>query len=885
MKTGIKQAGRLVGGAIALWLVAATAMSAPAATPREKSSSDWNMKGWKLAIHDDNYREEAKIFGKEAFQDKEGLFQIKSVHLETYGFDPAGTTQTTNLIIEAATCQWDLESRVAHSPDSITAFTADGKFRTTGKGFQWSQHSGLLIITNGVRTTLIPPPPAAKENAPSAGAQEPITITSLELILDLVGMYDVQAFVIGGLSELPAEGVGLAVVGRNTKGEAHIRIFDGTGKRVVDAPDSSFPGKAEETAKLRAELAPLGGGKPLSAEATRKIRAAASVITGHALRGVGRFAQYRRVVDVRHPSGASLKSFELIVSFRETGAEGLGPSEVIAGGNVLIEGDFQGETVSVRGEKAIYTVSPATITLPDNPTIETGANRLTGQTASINLEDQENLILSVDGMVRMEAISPAPVAAGAGKPDVKTVIQAESLKFAQQADSVVFERSVTVERSDGVKLKSEWLSAAVDAANDRVGRIEAKRNVMIEMIGETGKAVATSGSAIIDEAAGLVVLRKEGGAQPEILQGENLLRGDDIELNIGNLEDLRMKATGNTHLKAVKLGDDFNTPVELQADKFSYGGKILLAEGNAELAFALPGKDKNAPAVPLNARAQSIIVDQKLGTATLDTAVRIVDAEGLELTCNHLVVDIPKPDAEVAELTDLTATGAVVMTTVKDGRTSRAMGEKAVYSAASGDLVLTGNCQLEYDGNQIFGDRIVTKLDRQGEAQLRAEGHARMEFAVESQGERKRFQATADQIVFDEKTGAAQLAGNAHIKNDAGLDIRCNRVDVEMPKDAGKPGEKPGEIPSFVASGAVIARIPHESRIFDVRCDRAVYAAVEDALELRGNITGETPEGEIQGTRFKYHFTAKRSTAKVGRFEIDVDNAMKTFKNRKNPAP
>lgn len=485
----------------------------------------------------------------------------------------------------------------------------------------------------------------------------------------------------------------------------------------------------------------------------------------------------------------------------------------------------------------------------------------------------------------MAGSSPAPAAAGAGKPDVTTVIQAESLRFAQQADSVVFERSVTVERSDGVTMKSEWLSAAVDAENDRVGRIEARRDVTIEMTGETGTAVAKSGSAVIDEATGLVVLRKDGGAQPEILQGENLLRGDEIELNIGNPEDLRMKAAGNTHLKALKLGEDFNTPVELKADKFSYGGKILLAEGGAELAFALPGKSKDAPAIPLNARAKTIIVDQKLGTATLDTAVRIVDSEGLELTCKHLVVDIPKPDAEVAELTDLTATGDVVMTTVKDGRTSRAKGQKAVYSAANGDLILTGDCQLEYDGNQIFGDRIVTKLDRRGGARLRAEGHARMELAVVSPGEQKRFQATADQIVFDEKTGTAQLAGNARIKNDAGLDIRCDRVDADMPKTAGKPGEKPEEIPGFVASGSVIARIPHESRIFDVRCDRAVYAAHEDALELQGNIVGETLEGEIQGTRFKYRFAGKHSTAKVDRFEVSVGKVMESIKKQKKPAP
>lgn len=354
MKMEIKQSGGL-NWSVALALMAvliATSMpmSLPAAESKTKTKSGVNLKGWKLAVVDDNYREEAKLFGKEAFQKEEGVFQIETVHLETYDFDQTGITQRTNLIIEAATCQWDLETRVAHSPDSITAFTADGKFKTTGKGFQWSQHTGLLIITNGVRTTLIPPP-ATKENLPAApGAEEPITITALELILDLVGMYDVRAMAIEDPSELPAEGVGLAVVGRNAKGEAHIRIFDDAGKRVVDAADASFPDKAQETAKLRSELAALGGGMPLTAETTRGIRAAASAITGHTLRGAGRFAQYRRVVDVRHPSGAGLKSFELTISFMEAGAEGLGVSEVVAGGNVLIEGEFQEETVSVRGE-------------------------------------------------------------------------------------------------------------------------------------------------------------------------------------------------------------------------------------------------------------------------------------------------------------------------------------------------------------------------------------------------------------------------------------------------------------------------------------------------------------------------------------------------------
>jgi lipopolysaccharide export system protein LptA len=877
-----RQMRRLVWGVATTLVVSMTLWGAAYAQPKAKSATDFRIKGWKLPIYDEERREEAKIFGEDGFQVEEGIYQIQTVHLETYEWSPDGTAQRTNLIIEAATCRWNLETRLAYSPDTITARTADGKFKTTGKGFQWSQYTGLLIITNGVRTTLIPPPTKEGE-ALSSAAQEPITITSLELLLDFVGLFEVRVIEIDQLGQLPTEGVGLVAVGKLSTGGAHIRVFDADGKRVVDGPDSEFSNQADDIAKLRKYLAQRSGGQPQSAEWKHSVRTSVAAATGHTLRGAGRFARYRRVVDVRHPSGAGLKSFDLNVSFEESdenrleGKEALGVSEVIASGNVLIEGEFQEESVAVRGEKAIYSLSSASIRLPDNPTIQSGSNRLTGEVAIIDFADPENRILSVDGKVRMEAASPAPAAGGADKPDIKTVIQAESLEFAQKADSVVFAGSVTVERSDGVTLKSDWLSAVVDAENDRVGRIEARRNVVVEMTGAEGTAVAKSGSAIVDEANGLVILGKGDGAQPEIVQGGNVLRGDSIELDMKDLEDLRMKAIGNTHLIAVKLGEDFTTPVELKAAKFSYEGKILLAEGGAELKFSLPNEKSTKESRPLTARAEAIVVDQKLGIATLDKAVRIVDSEGVELTCRHLVVDLPELDAELTKLTDLTATGEVVMTTVKNGRTSRAKGDKAVYLAASGDLVLTGNCLLEVDGNQIFGDRIVSKLEREGEASLRAEGNARMEFAVVSKGEKKLFQATADAIVLDQESGTAQLLGNVQIENDAGLYIRCGKVDLEIPENPGESSEKP----SFVASENVIARIPHESRIYDVKCDSAEYVSAEDSLELLGNIQGETPEGKIEATRFKYRFGSRSAKGKVGSFKVSLGKVMKNIEKEK----
>ena len=124
--------------------------------------------------------------------------------------------------------------------------------------------------------------------------------------------------------------------------------------------------------------------------------------------------------------------------------------------------------------------------------------------------------------------------------------------------------------------------------------------------------------------------------------------------------------------------------------------------------------------------------------------------------------------------------------------------------------------------------------------------------------------------------------GNVRIKNDAGLDIRCGRVDLEIPEDAGKSDDEPGKLPSSVATKNVIARIPHESRIFDVKCDRAEYKSLEDSLELVGDVQGETPEGEIRGSRFKYDFAANYLKGDVGQFEVNVGNVMKSIEKMKN---
>ncbi len=627
---------------------------------------------------------------------------------------------------------------------------------------------------------------------------------------------------------------------------------------------------------------PENAGAAESKDAPRNIEIT-SVELHLMLTGDKRFARYRSVVDVVDPTGVNLKCYELQVDFDQESKDGNAISEVKADGSVEIVGQMEGREFEAHGPKAVYRVSPRGIELPDGPVIKSGPNLLTGRHATIDIADTENLILAVDGNVRMEAVETAQSEAGANGSGTKAsaghaVVHAGSLRFEEKDGLARFADRVKVESNDGVTLSAMEMDVKVDADTGAVGLIEARKNVLVELTAEQGPVTAKADSATIHKSEGLVVLRRKGGAQPEILQGPNLVRGDEIELDARNREDIRFKAKGDTRLKAVDLGDDQKSPVELRADRFSYGGKILLAEGGAEVKFVTP-ESENSSARSMTARAQSVIVDQKLGTVTLDTRVHIQDDQGMDVTCDHLITDLPDPKDKSGRLANMTARGNVAVSMMHEGRTFRAFGDKAVYAADRDELELTGNSRILADETRVFGDRILANIAVAGERNLRAVGHARFEGETETKDGKRRYKATSREMVVDEKAGKARLLREVRIVDDAGLDIRCERLDADLPAAGAKvavakDGSSVSGIPNFIARERVVARLEHEQGVGDVQCDEAEYFADTDTLELRGNIVGATPEGKILGSVMRYSLKTRRGIGS-GRLVIDVQKAMK----------
>lgn len=770
---------RLLAG-LAILLLGAGLESAGAATGAPMDVA----KNWRIAVRSEERKEDVKLFGGEAYGDSNGIWHVTRLKLEVYVAQTNGGT-LTNLVIEAPTSIWDIKEKTAQSDGEIRAWTPDGKFMTRGRGFRWSLDTGMLVITNGVRSSMVPPESAGKTNEGAKKEElEPINIRSIELHLSLSGKE--------------------------------------------------------------------------------------------------RFATYRRVVDVVDPSGVNMKAFELRVRL-ESNADGQNEvSEVVADGNVYLGGEFEGKDFEATGETAIYQVSPPMITMPDSPVIRSGGNLLRGRAASIDLADPENMILHVDGDMRMETVAE-PNKDGKGKPiDQKeegpTVILADSLRFEQKAGKAVFDRRVRVETPKGARLMADRVEAEVDAETGEIGAIEAAGNLRVEMDSEQGAVTATGDSATIDEENGLIVLRRGKGEQPTILQGPNVLKGDLVEMNAANAEDIRVKATGNTLIKAVDFGDKLESPVELKADRFSYGGKILLAEGGAELALVVPESDR-AKAKPMRAFAESVIVDQKLGSLTLDKNVRLLDDAGMEATCDHLVADLPKADGEDAgRLSDMTAIGNVIIAVKHNDTLYKARGDRAVYSAERDEMIVTGHGRIETGANRVFGDRILASIAVPGETRMRAVGNARLEGEAETKDGLRKYRATADEMEIDEKAGKARLRRSVHIADNTGLDIRCEKLDADLPESDSKvvvaeDRSSVSGIPDFVAEEKVVARLNHEKGTFDLHCDKVIYVAETNTLELKGNITGKAPEGVVLSDNMKYSLKSRRSEGTFDHIVIDVKKA------------
>lgn len=91
----------------------------------------------------------ALVRGAEAEAIGPAVFLIRRPTIHTV--DPEGRT---NLVLQAADCIYDANSRTAWSTNWIVATDGTGEITVSGRGFVWRQQDLTLIISNEVRSTV-----------------------------------------------------------------------------------------------------------------------------------------------------------------------------------------------------------------------------------------------------------------------------------------------------------------------------------------------------------------------------------------------------------------------------------------------------------------------------------------------------------------------------------------------------------------------------------------------------------------------------------------------------------------------------------------------------------------------------------------------------------
>lgn len=126
---------------------------------------------------------------------------------------------------------------------------------------------------------------------------------------------------------------------------------------------------------------------------------------------------------------------------------------------------------------------------------------------------------------------------------------------------------------------------------------------------------------------------------------------------------------------------------------------------------------KQDPSLPVEITSENLTVDQTAGTANFTGKVLAVQGD-MRLTADETLVEYSR---EAGEITRLTATGSVVLTTP----TEAAEAARAVYDLKAGTLVMEGSVLLTQDVGAISGDRLTVTLDS---GAARMEGNVRTVF-------------------------------------------------------------------------------------------------------------------------------------------------------------
>lgn len=115
---------------------------------------------------------------------------------------------------------------------------------------------------------------------------------------------------------------------------------------------------------------------------------------------------------------------------------------------------------------------------------------------------------------------------------------------------------------------------------------------------------------------------------------------------------------------------------------------------------------KQDPGLPVEVGADQLSIDQTTGTATFSGNVVIVQG-AMKLSAASVVVEYLKGEGgATGKINRLIASGDVLLVTA----TEAAEAAEAIYSVATGEIVMTGNVVLTQGANALSGQKLVVNL-------------------------------------------------------------------------------------------------------------------------------------------------------------------------------
>ena len=132
---------------------------------------------------------------------------------------------------------------------------------------------------------------------------------------------------------------------------------------------------------------------------------------------------------------------------------------------------------------------------------------------------------------------------------------------------------------------------------------------------------------------------------------------------------------------------------------------LIAAQVFAQGAQVPFGGLKHDTALPVEVTADQLEVDQADGTAVFSGNVVVGQGE-MRLAADRVRVEYAGADDATGEIRRLHASGNVVLTNGAEAAEAR----DAVYTIASGDVVMTGDVILTQGRNALSGERFVVDL-------------------------------------------------------------------------------------------------------------------------------------------------------------------------------